>query len=526
MGSRRTLGGFGFTQKPADFAVKPIKSEFGGSIPNSIYTSDREASWSRWRRGWEIAVNAGENTNFDYSFTYLIPTGGAPIPPDQNPPQVAGMFKGFPTKNKELGMHWAGVVNPGSLRFDNLFDPDSGSPLSIASVTEDDDYWYVTLTGNWSASNVLPPPLYVPPLFGNPALKPINGFILEDRLVPGITDADGNPVPITKNTIDPSTNLRLGFTQAILEDLNQETGVLKLRKRGSVESTIDGILITPARTAPHVGRFLMSGARYCCSCQDFSHRDYFYVSSLGLRKGRYMPRTKVATLKPGRYEIMTLLGKVANGAMTSALENRAMHVVSPENYDIQDGTVNPFPSGLDVNTTGINVNRDFPGVFEDFGKVYLRGTSDPSIPGAVADTMPGYKDYQAFNGTITEITDYWTPLLDEKRYCKHIYAMKFEEGLFPPEPSDYPVQMGSIVEWEQKLVEQMEKDQKAAAEKTLRYGLSYMDVPPMNCQAPMMMPMMQKLFNIPTDFIRMQGFIMYDKNGTAYAPSSGEYPAN
>jgi hypothetical protein len=525
MRNKRTMGGFGFNPKAADFAVKPIESIFGGSIPNSIYTSDREASWSRWRRGWEIAVNAGASNNFDYPFTFFIPTPGVPIPPDQNPPQVAGVFKGFPTKNKELGMHWAGVINPGSLRFDNLFDKTTGTPLSNSSVTEDDDYWYVTVAGNWSASNPLPPPLYVPPLFGNPALEPINGYVLEDRLVPGITDADGNLVPITKDTIDPSTNLRLGFTQAILEDVIPDTGVLKLRKRGSVESTIDGILISPARTAPKVGRFLMTGARYCCSCQDFTRRDYFYVSSLGLKKGRFFPRTKVATLKPGRYEIMTLLGKVANGAMTSALENRAMHIVSPNGFNVVDGTVQPIPSDLDVNTTGVNVNRDFPGVFEDFGSVYLRGTSDPSIPGAIADTMPSYNDYKAPNNTITEITDYWTPILDEKRYCKHIYAMKFQEGLFPPEPSDYPVQMGSINDWERKLVEQMEKDQKAAAEKTLRYGLSYMDVPPYNCQAPMMMPMVQKLINIPSDLIRMQGFVMYDKNGTAYVPSTGGEPA-
>jgi hypothetical protein len=49
-------------------------------------------------------------------------------------------------------------------------------------------------------------------------------------------------------------------------------------------------------------------------------------------------------------------------------------------------------------------------------------------------------------------------------------------------------------------------------------SLSMMDVPPYNCQAPMMMPMMQKLFNVPTTFIRMGGFIMYDKNGKPYVP--------
>ena len=40
-----------------------------------------------------------------------------------------------------------------------------------------------------------------------------------------------------------------------------------------------------------------------------------------------------------------------------------------------------------------------------------------------------------------------------------------------------------------------------------------MDVPPFNIQAPMMMPMMQRLFNIPSTFIQMQHFAMIDKDG-------------
>jgi hypothetical protein len=53
-----------------------------------------------------------------------------------------------------------------------------------------------------------------------------------------------------------------------------------------------------------------------------------------------------------------------------------------------------------------------------------------------------------------------------------------------------------------------------------------MDVPPYNCQSPMMMPMMQKLFNIPANFVMMRGFTMYDKDGTAYKPSLGQNPSS
>jgi hypothetical protein len=51
-----------------------------------------------------------------------------------------------------------------------------------------------------------------------------------------------------------------------------------------------------------------------------------------------------------------------------------------------------------------------------------------------------------------------------------------------------------------------------------------MDVPPYNCQSPMMMPMFQKLFNVPSTFILMDGFRMYDKNGKEYNPSEGGRP--
>jgi len=36
--------------------------------------------------------------------------------------------------------------------------------------------------------------------------------------------------------------------------------------------------------------------------------------------------------------------------------------------------------------------------------------------------------------------------------------------------------------------------------------------------------MMQKLFNVPSTFILMSGFTMYDKNGKPYVPAQGERP--
>jgi hypothetical protein len=110
-------------------------------------------------------------------------------------------------------------------------------------------------------------------------------------------------------------------------------------------------------------------------------------------------------------------------------------------------------------------------------------------------------------------------VLDEMRYCKHVYALKFKDDTFPPEPSDFPVEAGSMAAWEQRLVENTENDQKEIASFIMTTNaLAGMDVPPYNCQSPMMMPMMQKLFNMPSDLIVMEGFTMIDKNGNRYKP--------
>jgi hypothetical protein len=124
------------------------------------------------------------------------------------------------------------------------------------------------------------------------------------------------------------------------------------------------------------------------------------------------------------------------------------------------------------------------------------------------------------------VTDNWTPLLDEFRYCKHIYALKFKDKTFPPEPSDFPVGIESMTKWEQNIVDLTEKDQQEALALTMtRKSLSKMDVPPYNCQSPMMMPMMEKLFNIPSLLIVMENFTMFDKNGIEYIPSLDGKPS-
>lgn len=517
--SGSSFGSFARTDFFEPKNVTPIRTEFSkGSVPDSIYATNRESAWSRWRRGFELYCNTiGIVETYTYPFDYAIPLPpGTVIPPGSNPPKIPGIFQGFPTSNKELGMHWAGTRVAGSLRFDNVRDS-TGTPASIASVTEDADYWYVQLTGGWSSVNPLPAPLFIKPVGPIPKQYPINGEILEDRIV------SVGGTPITPETINPATQTRYGYVQAVLVSTDEINGILKLQKQGSVESTPDGVFVTPATRPPNVSRYLMTGTRYCCSCQDFTRRDYAYMLGLGNGNQKVFPRTKVSTVKPGRYEVMTLGGVVDNSAMTSAKVNRSMRIVSPSpEYNVPP-TITPNSS------TVSGTLRDNPGVFRDFGRTYLRNTPLPSLEGAKAEGPVLFEDYATTRNpdgshTITSLTDNWTPLLDELRYCKHIYCLKFSEKIFPPEPSDLPVEMGSITEWEQKLVQDSSRETRRAVYDVAVRGLSYMDVPPYNCQAPMMMPMMQKLFNVPSTFVLMSGFTMYDKNGEPYVPAQGGSP--
>jgi hypothetical protein len=497
----------------APFKLTPITTEFSkGSVPDSLSTINRESAWSRWRRGYELATATFYDNDYTYPFKYQIPTPSGSVPSGNLPPTISGTFVGFPTSNKELGMHWAVWRYAGSLKCDQLTDPVSGQRLSIASVTEDANYWYVKLTGTWSASNPLPPPFYIP-VSGQPSgLKPANTEIFEDRII-----TPNGPI-ITKDTINPTNQKRYGYVQAIVVDIDPFTGILKFKKDGSVEVTPDAVFVTPASKPFEVGRFLITGSRYCCTCQDFTHRDYSFLATNGEGNKKQFPRSSVASIKPGRFDVTTVSGQVNNNAMTPASVDRTMEVYAPSGYEL-DYTV------TDSSNVDLRATRDNPGVYREFGATYIRSTTDIALPGSIPEGIPTYSDYSSvpnpslLQSDITSVTDVWTPLLDELRYCKHIYALKFKDEVFPPEPSDFPVQVGSMAAWEQKLVEDTENDQKEArAFRMTKNSLAKMDVPPYNCQSPMMFSMIQKLLNITTRDVFISNFTMFDKDGNPYSP--------
>jgi hypothetical protein len=129
------------------------------------------------------------------------------------------------------------------MRTDNLLDS-AGTRLSIAGVTEDSSYWYVQLAGTWSSGNPLPSPLFATVSGITTPLKPTNGEILEDRILTVSGEV------LTPDSINPDTQRRYGYVQAVLVDVIEDTGVLKLKKAGSVEVTPDKQFLTPSTKPP------------------------------------------------------------------------------------------------------------------------------------------------------------------------------------------------------------------------------------------------------------------------------------
>lgn len=505
------FGSFNKAYDTHPFRLKPITTEFSkGSIPDSLSTINRESAWSRWRRGYELATASIYDNDYSYDFKYEIPVPSGTVSGNPNP-VISGTFVGFPTTNKELGMHWAVWRYAGSVRCDQYTDPVSNQNLSIESVTEDSNYWYVKLAGSWSSGNPLPPPFYIPVSGQSSGVKPANTEIFEDRVV-----TQGGQI-ITKDTIDPTTQKRYGYVQAIVINIDPFAGILTFKKDGSVEVTPDKTFVTPATKPFEIGRFLVTGSRYCCTCQDFTHRDFSFLSASASNKKQF-PRSSVTSIKPGRFDVISVDGQPNNNIMTRADVDRTMTVVTPSGYELDYTITND--STVDYRST-----RDNPGVYREFGATYLRSSNRIALQGSKPEGIPSYTDYSSIpdpallQSQITSISDVWTPLLDELRYCKHIYALKFKDQIFPPEPSDFPVEEGSMAAWEQRLVDQTENEQKEAkAFQMTRASLSNMDVPPYNCQSPMMFSMLQKIFNIATNNVIIENFTMFDKNGTPRKP--------
>ena len=69
----------------------------------------------------------------------------------------------------------------------------------------------------------------------------------------------------------------------------------------------------------------------------------------------------------------------------------------------------------------------------------------------------------------------------------------------------------------------MVKQKQRASDKSIQlaeYGLAYMSLPPFNIQSPEVLPMVTKLFNLPSLFIRVDSMLIQDmKTGEFKKPT-------
>jgi hypothetical protein len=79
---------------------------------------------------------------------------------------------------------------------------------------------------------------------------------MEDRVI-----TVGGPL-IDKDTINPATQKRYGYLQAVLTAINEDNGILTFKKAGSVRVTPDKEYVTPSNSPFTVGRYLVTGARF------------------------------------------------------------------------------------------------------------------------------------------------------------------------------------------------------------------------------------------------------------------------
>lgn len=479
--SGNTFGSFSGTSKAFDFNRVSASFSRTAAVPNSHGAYNKQSAYLRWRRGYELDSAVGVDNPFTYPFFYQFP---AELYEGNNAtdriPEIPGVMMGWPTSRKELGMHWTGARLAGAFRTDTMYGPDDES-LSIEYVETTKEFFVVKLKGNWSADNPLPPPLYLQTVNGD--FFPLVGETFEDRII-----SEGDEL-ITRESIEPETGLRYSYTKAVLAAVDPFSGILRFRVAGSIFITRDSISVTPSPNNFTPGRWLSSGSKYCCSCADYNGRSYAWLGSIlaETRTGRAreikFPYTKPRNLKIGRGDrIVSNKSAYDIRAMTEVDENRLLEFIE---------------------------TRDLPGVYEDFGATFLNNGVGP----------PTFNDYKTDSeGNVTYTSDYWSPQLDELRYCKHIYALKFSEGDPIPEPSDYPVGV-SIAEVEQEMVKQ-KKRMFDKAMQLAEYGLAHMDLPPYNVQNPEIQPMLMKLFNLPSLYIRIDSMLIQDmKSGELKTPT-------
>jgi hypothetical protein len=179
--SGASFGSFGAATKASDFGFGGVRATFTTTRPlaNGHGAYNRQSSYLRWRRGYELDSSLGIDNPFTYPFFYQFPEELYVNSNLERVPEIPGVMMGFPTSNKELGLHWTGARLAGAFRTDTMYGRDEES-LSIEYVETTKEFFIVKLKGNWSEDNPLPPPLYLKTANGD--FFPLVGETFEDRI--------------------------------------------------------------------------------------------------------------------------------------------------------------------------------------------------------------------------------------------------------------------------------------------------------------------------------------------------------
>ena len=289
MSRRKGSDNFGFRQFNANKGVRSVPDVSGAEKPSelgrpqpfhrrfrpavgtkdfSVLSDYNYASlWSRWRRGYELAMYSQQAYDgLTYSFKYYV--SGAPGLGIYLP----GIAFMYPTTRSDMKMWMVGVRPRDSFNFRDF-------GYSVQSVSDyDEDTYAVVLSAR----------------FGAP-ISFFTGEVLSNRF-----DSSGTEKKFGFNNY---TVTAVGFNGTPLNPSYAPIfNTLFLSKAQDKSwSVVDAnTLAVPASGPPGVGEFLTTEMRAQCTCPDFLGREGFDLYSQSLKR-RY-PYTGVFNMVPGEYD--------------------------------------------------------------------------------------------------------------------------------------------------------------------------------------------------------------------------------
>jgi hypothetical protein len=228
---------------------------------------DYASLWTRWRRGYELAMYSQQAYDgLTYSFKYY-PTGTTGVGV-----YLPGVCFMYPTMRSDMRMWMVGVRPRNSFNFLDV-------GYSITSVTQYDDSTYaVRLSSRFGA--------------------PVSFFTGE--VVSNKFNADGTEKAYNYNNY---TVTAVGINDVPRSPTYApifNTLFLSVARDKSWSVVDANTLAVPATGAPLVGEYLTTEMRAQCTCPDFLSRENVNLWETSLKK-RY-PFTRVQNLDPGIYD--------------------------------------------------------------------------------------------------------------------------------------------------------------------------------------------------------------------------------